>query len=86
MSKGSKSLKHNAKMARKRAVKAARKTLYASLAGTSKKSKNQKKKIKISSNAKHAHLMSDCGNAGCKRCNPSKVVKQNGNILLGQSA
>lgn len=85
MGKASRSKKHSDKMARKRAVKAARKSLYASLAGTSKKRKNQKKKIRISSGAKHSHIMADCGNVGCQRCNPPKEPLLHGASCLGQA-
>ena len=63
--------KHEGKMAKKRQAKAARKSKYASLAGTSKKGKVQRRqsKKKGASSHKHAHLMANCGNAGCTRCN-----------------
>ncbi len=84
MGKTSRASKHSAKMQRKRAVKAARRTLYASLAGTSKKSKNQKRRVRISSGAKHSHKMADCGNAGCVRCNPLKRPLLPGCVGLGK--
>ncbi len=70
MGKSSRKNKHSEKMKRKRAVKMARRTLYASLAGTSKKNKRQRKRSVISGIYKHAHIMKECGNPGCKKCNP----------------
>ncbi len=72
MGKTSRSLKHASKMQRKRSVKQSRRSLYASLAGQSKKAKNQKKQTHGAHIYKHAHIMSDCGNEGCKRCYPRK--------------
>ena len=71
MGKTSRDRKHSEKMKKKRAEKAARKAQYLSLAGTSKKTKNQKKKSMLVSGNKHAHLMSECGNPGCKKCHPN---------------
>ncbi len=68
MGKASRSSKHATKMKLKRAKKAARKTQYESLAGTSKKNKNQKRKQKLAGSAKHQHKMAMCGNTGCKKC------------------
>lgn len=69
----SRKTKHGQKMARKRAEKAARRAKYLALAGTSKKGKNQRKSVD-SRGMKHAHIMSDCGNVGCKRCYPRKLA------------
>jgi hypothetical protein len=66
----SKAAKHAAKMSRKRADKAAKKAAYAALAGTSKKTKRSKNRKPGPTGQKHAHVMSDCGNPGCKRCYP----------------
>ena len=85
MGKSGRQSKHSAKMKRKREVKAQRKALYASLAGTSKKSKNQRNKNRVSSSAKHAHKMSNCGNAGCERCNPPKRPYMHGYVGVGQA-
>jgi hypothetical protein len=70
--KSSKARKHNEKMKRKRAEKAAKRAQYAALAGTSKKSKkiNRRARSTVSGTYKGAHIMSDCGNPGCKRCYP----------------
>ena len=75
MSKSAKARKHATKMAEKKRKKAAKKDAYAKLAGTSKKTKRimRKNRSKLSGNGKHAHLMSYCGNVGCKKCNPSKT-------------
>jgi hypothetical protein len=59
--------KHKSKMDRKREVKRARREAYASLAGTSRKSKRQGGHMAPSGH-KHEHAMLNCGNAGCKRC------------------
>jgi len=69
MGSSGKKLKHAQKMARKRAIKAARKSKYAALAGTSKKKKRQVKSGAVSVYRK-AHSMTDCGNPGCKKCYP----------------
>lgn len=61
--------KHKEKMARKRAVKAAKRDKYKALAGTSKRAKRHKNKSGPS-NTKGAHLMQNCGNVGCKKCFP----------------
>ena len=64
----SKASKHSAKMKLKRAAKAAKKAKYEALAGTSKKSKRQRvKKGPVSPN-KGQHIMSNCGNVGCQKC------------------
>lgn len=69
MGKAGKKAKHGAKMARKRSVKAARKTQYALLSGSSKRRKRQGLKTGAKG-LKHAHAMVDCGNPGCQKCNP----------------
>ena len=66
----SKAKLHSEKMKRKRAEKAGRRAKYAALAGTSKKSKRQQKKNKVAGTYKGAHIMTDCGNVGCKKCYP----------------
>lgn len=63
-----KASKHNAKMKLKRAAKASKKAKYEALAGTSKKAKRQNNRKKVASPLKHAHVMSNCGNLGCKKC------------------
>ncbi len=70
MSKSGKARKHAAKMLRKKNAKAAKRAKYASLAGTSKKNKRQTKKSVVSGVYKHAHIMANCGNPGCKKCYP----------------
>lgn len=69
MSKSGKKRKHATKMAKKRAEKAAKKAAYSALAGTSRKNKNiNRRKTTIAGIFKHAHVMANCGNPGCKKC------------------
>lgn len=74
MGRAGKAKRHDVKMRMRRAAKAAKRTAYAALAGTSKKSKKLKalrsQGRKKFSAGKHRHLVSYCGNVGCKRCNP----------------
>jgi hypothetical protein len=79
MGKASRTKKHGAKMARKRAVKAARRAEYAAKAGTSKKAKKCNRKTGPTV-MKGAHVMADCGNVGCKRCYP-KLNYPSPNVL-----
>lgn len=61
--------KHESKMAKKRAAKAAKRDAYKSLAGTSQKGKRKRKKKSVEpSGKKHSHAMANCGNSGCKLC------------------
>ena len=70
--------RHTEKMKRKRAEKAAKRAKYAALAGTSKKGKRQRKKSDgPASPFKGAHLMSNCGNPGCKKCHHLLVIRHN---------
>ena len=62
--------KHNEKMKQKKALKAAKRALYESYAGTGKRAKKQSKKSPVSGIHKHAHIMQDCGNPGCSKCYP----------------
>ncbi len=71
MSKAGRKKKHSAKMKERRKRKAEKRALYASYAGTSKRAKKVRRKSPISGIHKHEHLMSDCGNPGCKRCYPA---------------
>ena len=61
---------HKKKMSDKRAGKAAKRALYASMRGTSKKNKkrNSKGRFNNFSATKHKHLMEKCGNTGCPKC------------------
>lgn len=72
MSKVARKLRHSKIMAEKRAVKSRRRALYASLAGTSRKTKRKRvnRGQKQRTIWKHAHTMTDCGNVGCNRCYP----------------
>ena len=87
MGRAGKAKRHDAKMRARRASKAAKKTAYAALAGTSRKKKKlliQGKKRK--SSGKHRHLVSYCGNVGCKRCNPKlRGVRNSSSHPLGVS-
>lgn len=74
MSKTARTRKRNEKMIRKRQEKAARKALYASLAGTSRKAKRQGRKSALAGTYKGAHVMVDCGNPGCAKCYPKTSV------------
>lgn len=74
MSKMSNKRKHDTKMSKKRSAKAAKKSKYAALIGTSKKAKRQGNKSQISGIYKHAHVMTNCGNAGCLKCHPRKLA------------
>jgi hypothetical protein len=81
MGKSTKARKHADKMKKRRAEKAAKRALYASLAGTSKKKKKQaKKSIFGGSGHKHAHAIANCGNIGCQKCYPRAYVKGNGTL------
>lgn len=53
----------------KRAAKEAKKKLYASYAGTGRRS-NKTKKSSGPSWSRRSHEMVNCGNIGCKRCFP----------------
>ena len=71
MGKASKGRKAEKRKTDRRKMKAARKAEYASLAGTSKKRKKvtaRERKLKKFSPGTHRHLMSHCGNPGCKKC------------------
>lgn len=65
--------RHAVKMARKRALKAARRAQYAALAGTSLRRKRQVTGSTPPSGAKHSHAMPNCGNAGCRKCYPRLI-------------
>jgi len=54
----------------KRAAKAQKKAVYASLRGTSKKSKKVLSRAKGKNPNKHQHLVENCGNIGCASCYP----------------
>ncbi|RJQ30264.1 hypothetical protein C4565_00335 [Candidatus Parcubacteria bacterium] len=75
MASSAKKSKHESKMKRKRAEKAAKKSKYAALAGTSKK--NKRRKIHGERSIyKHFHNMANCGNIGCGRCYPQLKNKK----------
>lgn len=70
MGKTGRKRKHDDKMKKKRALKAQKKAAYAALAGTGKKRKKRITRAFISGIFKHAHMTSDCGNPGCRKCYP----------------
>ena len=71
MGRAGKTRRHDHKMKAKRAAKVAKRAAYAALRGTSKKSKKIKARASNAfSNAKHRHLIDNCGNIGCARCFP----------------
>lgn len=77
MSKSGKARKHEDKMKRRRAEKAAKRAKYAALAGTSKKAKRiirAQSKSTVAGTYKHAHVMANCGNPGCRKCGGGKWV------------
>jgi hypothetical protein len=67
--RSSRKRKHDDRMKQKRAEKAAKAAKYKALAGTSKRAKRQHVSS-MPSGIKHAHVMSNCGNVGCRQCNP----------------
>lgn len=75
MGNASRTARHSEKMNRRRAVKAARRVKYAALAGTSKKGK--RRSGKMTAGHKHAHIMANCGNPGCKLCFGTSTMKPN---------
>jgi hypothetical protein len=73
---------------RKRAAKAAKRELYASLAGTSKKGKRQKKSVLPGFSD---HIGGNCGNPGCDRCRsalikPGCLTCKDGRLIIRPSA
>lgn len=62
--------RHDQKMRMKRAAKAAKRTAYAALRGTSRKAKKLRGRSRTSAGGKHLHRIENCGNIGCKRCFP----------------
>ena len=72
MGRKAKGQRATARKQQRKAAKLAQINLYASFAkaGKLKGSKRQKRKSKASAPTKHAHLVANCGNPGCKRCFP----------------
>lgn len=72
MSKKCKKLAKEKRLSKKRAIKAANKAKYAAykLAGTNYKTKRFRKHS-TKRIATISHPNGDCGNIGCKRCNPT---------------
>jgi hypothetical protein len=67
MGKKSKSARSDAKRAEKHAAKAARSALYTSQA---KSNKRQKSQGDGTAKTHVSHAIANCGNPGCKRCQP----------------
>ena len=75
MGKKGKALRSQAAAQAKRSRKIANRAKYAAWrdAGTNSKSFRQRKNSKKKgSNTKGLHLVADCGNVGCLRCNPAE--------------
>lgn len=71
MGRASKARAHDKKMRAKRAAKASRRALYASMVGTSRKGKKVRARNRAGVSAyKHMHLVTNCGNIGCSQCYP----------------
>ena len=70
MGKKSKSARSDAKRAERHAAKAARTALYASQAKSNKK---QMSRGDGTAKSFTSHVISNCGNPGCKRCYPELV-------------
>lgn len=70
MGKTGRAKKHTKKMQEKRKAKLLKRSLYASMRGTSKKHKKIRKRMLLGrfNPNKHKHLMEKCGNPGCLRC------------------
>ncbi len=65
----------------KRERHAKKAALYKSYAEEGRKNKSKRfLRKKATSNAKGQHLMTDCGNVGCQRCNPRPIVLCNGKM------
>ena len=75
--------RHDKKMRARRAAKNAKKALYASLKGTSKKGKKVRARTRTgASPGKHRHLVENCGNIGCSKCFPEFVRNMlNGHLV-----
>jgi hypothetical protein len=71
MGKKSKSARSDAKRAERHAAKAARSALYASQA---KANKRQTSSSDGTAKSFTSHAIANCGNPGCKRCNPLLVA------------
>ena len=65
---------------RKRARKDARRALYKSYSEQGKKNTKKKRRTTVGSVQKGNHTVADCGNPGCKRCNPQFAQITHGHI------
>ena len=74
MGKKGKKMRSDAKKMKKKAEKARKEAYYESLrlSGNNQKSRSARKaKKRKGFGEKNKHLVSNCGNLGCQRCNPS---------------
>lgn len=77
MGKASRKRRSDQRKQLKRAAKAQRRALYASLAGQSRRAKRQKRAAGVTAQRGN-HAMLDCGNPGCERCYPQfRCLPQN---------
>ena len=74
MSKKSKLQAREIRRKEKSGRKAANKAKYQSLAGTA-ANKKKKSTSEQGGGIKHAHLIANCGNIGCRRCHPEIRTK-----------
>jgi hypothetical protein len=72
MGKKSKSARSDAKRAERHAAKAARSALYASQAQSNKR---QTSRSDGTAKSLTSHAISNCGNPGCKRCQPLLIPR-----------
>ncbi len=75
MGMNARKLRSEKRKMRKRAAKAAKKALYQSYAGTGRRKKKKSCPTGATSQ-KGNHVMTDCGNIGCKACYPQFRVLQ----------
>ena len=68
MSKGSKTRRSASRKALKSKQKAAKRALYASYAGTGRRSEKRVGRRRTPTVGRGSHLMNNCGNVGCNRC------------------
>ena len=74
MSKGSKTRRSASRKVLKGKQKAAKRSLYASYAGTGRKSEKKLGRRRSPTVGRGGHLMANCGNVGCQRCSSSAFV------------
>lgn len=79
MGKKGKKKRSDLKKMKKMAIKKANRARYDSMRDSGNNSKRNKRKKKKSGNKgseKNKHLVSNCGNIGCQKCNPRVKVKE----------